>query len=167
MFWGHYKCTIFKYNQHFHASGLLGKRCWTCQHLQCTGGAIEVDRPTSSVALSISPSLSLRLDLITFSNLAIQCKGPDGKWIRKSLAYRESNILIIRSSWIAVSILKAVAPSSRSAMSRFCRPLDLFICNLCRRAHFTRLIDISRRDFSTRRPSHSNRMVDRSHWRSH
>ena len=50
----------------------------------------------------------MHVDLIRFNKIAIQGKGPDGKWTRKSLAYRESNIFnlcVIRLPGICVNLV--------------------------------------------------------------
>ena len=47
-------------------------------------------------------------DLTRFNKFAIQAKGPDGKWTRKPLAYRESNnvhLLITRPPEICVNLV--------------------------------------------------------------
>ena len=43
-----------------------------------------------------------------FNKIAIQCKGPDGKWARKPLAYRESNffhLFVTNSPEICVNLV--------------------------------------------------------------
>ena len=69
------------------------------------------------------------------TRFAIQAKGPDGKWTRKPLAYRESNnvhLLITRPPEICVNLVfKHIHAASSYTI---CRQLVPFIyCPLCER----------------------------------
>ena len=59
----------------------------------------------------------------TFNKMAIQGKGPDGKWTRKPLAYRKSNIFhlsVTRPPEIYVNLVfKHIHAASNSAIYRY------------------------------------------------
>ena len=78
----------------------------TCAHIYTTCTYICTPHVHTSVYVKcdiLKVHLAVDLDLTRF---AIQAKGPDGKWTRKPLAYRESNnvhLLIARPPEICVN----------------------------------------------------------------
>ena len=60
---------------------------WLNEFLMITYLLVNNSIHTRRIAIMI-----YHLDLTRFDKIAIQGKGPDGKWTRKPLAYRESNI---------------------------------------------------------------------------
>ena len=67
-------------------------------------------RPHFSAKISLTNNILIQLCTISLdlTRFAIQAKGPDGKWTRKPLAYRESNnvhLLITRPPEICVNLV--------------------------------------------------------------
>ena len=73
------------------------------------GGCSNQASETVSIhKFPIKDSKSVYFDLTDLTRFAIQAKGPDGKWTRKPLAYRESNnvhLLIARPPEICVNLV--------------------------------------------------------------
>ena len=77
----------------------VGPRFVTIPRLELTAAELSV---------KVGNFLQKELDLTRFNKIAIQDKGPDGKWTRKPLAYRESNnvhLLIARPPEICVNLV--------------------------------------------------------------
>ena len=63
---------------------------------------------TAHVKVNSRPQVIISILIQDLTRFAIQAKGPDGKWTRKPLAYRESNnvhLLITRPPDICVNLV--------------------------------------------------------------
>ena len=77
--------------------------------------------------IDLQLSINIMLNVFTFNKIAIQGEGPDGKWTRKPLACRESNVFhlfVTSPPEICVNLVfKHVHPSSSYTICRKFVPL--------------------------------------------
>ena len=105
-----YRCPCYSHQSTVHCT--TGVPCYSHQStVHCTTGVpcyshqSTVHCTTGVPCYSHQPTVHCPTDLTRF---AIQAKGPDGKWTRKPLAYRESNnfhLLITRPPEICVNLV--------------------------------------------------------------
>ena len=77
--------------------------------------------PEMSLSVHLMDMFCLSQGYRNLTRFAIQAKGPDGKWTRKPLAYRESNnvhLLITRPPEICINLVVFCNSSLKSAVSR-------------------------------------------------